>query len=50
MESEMADINVKVEKKIRLKSEWIKQIYDHVQSQSEIKMTCKLKEEVVSIL
>lgn len=46
----MADINVKIEKKIRLKSEWIKEIYDRVQTQSETEMTRKLKRKAVSIV
>lgn len=43
MENEMADINAKVESKIRIKSEWIKQEYVRIQTQSEIKITGILK-------
>lgn len=43
LDSKMAEVNAKIENRIRLKSKWIKEEYHYVQKQAEIKMTGKLK-------
>lgn len=45
LESEMANINVRVENRIRLKSEWIKEQYRCLQNQTDNKLIGKLKKD-----
>lgn len=41
----MADINRKVENKIRLKSDWIKHQYDYLQKRAQVKLMEKVEKE-----
>lgn len=43
MRDEMADINYNIEIKIRLKSEWIKQLFENIQVKTADEITIKLK-------
>lgn len=45
MEKDMSDINAKIEYRIRLKSQWIKEEYQRTQNKSEIVMSEKIKDD-----
>lgn len=50
METDMSDINSKVECRVRIKSQWIKEEYRNIQNKSEAKITEKLKDDASKVL
>lgn len=49
MESNMSDINSKIECRVRIKSQWIKEEYRKIQNKSEAKITENLKDDASKV-